>query len=131
MSAVKKKCDWLFAGCCKRQAQQCFLLELVDLTRRCRMARNALSHEASLSLYLIIIACPYLRFPAQRFSTECRYTSDSCALFCTHPNSTLLFSIDSAFFRKNTRGGRYAHPHPTKKYRLREKKIGCRGQQNR
>jgi hypothetical protein len=58
MSAVKKKSDWLFAGCCKRQAQQCFLLELVDLTRRCGRRGMRSVMEASLLLYLRIIACP-------------------------------------------------------------------------
>src|SRR6267378_117804 len=127
MKCYNKKLDWLFACCRKCQAQQCFCPSSWTSPGGVGWREMHSVMEASLSPYLIIIACPYLRFPAQRFSTECRYTADSCALFCTHPNSTLLFSIDSAFFRKNTRGGRYAHPHPTKKYRSREKKIGWRG----
>src|SRR6266481_1822433 len=61
-----------------------FLPELVDLTRRCRMARNALSHEGLLVALLENNSTSLPAFPAQRFSTECRYTSNSCALFCTH-----------------------------------------------
>jgi hypothetical protein len=61
-----------------------FLPELVELIRRCRMARNALSHGNLLVAVPENHSMSLLAFPAQRFSTECRYTSDSCALFCTH-----------------------------------------------
>ncbi len=104
MKWYNKKLDWLFACCRKCQAQQCFCPSSWTSPDGVGWREMRSVMEASLSLYLIIIACPYLRFPAQRFSTECRYTSDSCALFCTHPNSTLLFSIDSAFFRKKHPG---------------------------
>src|SRR6267378_4777418 len=131
MKCYNKKLDWLFACCRKCQAQQCFCPSSWTSPGGVGWREMRSVMEASLSLYLIIIACPYLRFPAQRFSAECRYTSDSCALFCTHQNSTLVFSIDSALFGKTPRPVGLPHPNATKKYRLSEKKIGWRGQQNR
>jgi len=68
MKWYNKKLDWLFACCRKCQAQQCFCPNSWTSPGGVGWREMRSVMEASLLLYLIIIACPYLRFPAQRFS---------------------------------------------------------------
>src|ERR1700682_1881056 len=131
MQCYNKKLDWLFPGCRKCQAQQCFCPSSWTSPGGVGWREMRSVMEASLSLYLIIIACPYLRFPAERFSTECGYTSDLRTLL--HSPKAQLFCFHSLpdSFAKTPGGGGYPCPRAAKKYRSRGKKIGCRGKQNR
>src|SRR6266403_6286712 len=101
-----------------------FLPELVDLTRRCRMARNALSHGGLLVAVLENNSMSLPAFPAERFSHRMRIHRRLAHSFALTKSSTLLFSIDSALFGQNTPGVEVPRPCATKKYRLRGKKIG-------
>src|SRR5258707_13720808 len=104
-----------------------FLPELVDLTRRCRMARNALSHGGLLVAVLENNSMSLPAFPAERFSTECGYTSDLRTLL--HSPKAQLFCFQSIphSLANTLRGVEAPRPRAAKKYRLWGKQKGWCG----
>src|SRR6202171_1911293 len=101
-----------------------FLPELVDLTRRCRMARNALSHGGLLvavpdnnSMSLPAFSCRALQ---HRMRIHLRLAHS----FALTKSSTILFSFGSGLFRKNTWG--WGVPLPSCR-----KEIPFEGEENR
>src|SRR5882762_2244660 len=84
-----------------------FSPELVDPTRRCRMARNTLSHGGLLVAVIENNSMSLPAFPAERFSAECD-TPQTCALFCTHQKlNSFVFNRFRTLCQKHSGAWRY------------------------
>src|SRR6266404_4112470 len=123
MKWYNKKLDWLFACCRKCQAQQCFCPSLWTSPGGVGWREMRSVMEASLLLYLRIIACPYLRF-LQSASAPIADTPQTCALFCTHQKlNSFVFNRFRTLWPKHS-GGRGTPP-------LCHEEIPFEGEENR
>src|SRR6266481_1822435 len=105
MQCYNKKLDWLFPGCRKCQAQQCFCPSSWTSPDGVGWREMRSVMRASLSLYLRIIARPYLLFLHSASAPNADTPQTLAHSFALTKKSTLLFSIDSALFWVNTPGG--------------------------